>query len=61
MNDLWQLRVNPKGQLEWMELNATGQPPFPRSRHVMEALPSRELVLLFGGRSVQAATVLSDM
>ena len=59
--DLWHLAVNVKGVPEWKELSPTGTPPFPRSRHTMEAVPTRGLALLFGGRSVQAHTVLSDM
>ena len=61
LSDLWRLAQNSKGALEWREVQATGAAPFPRSRHTMEAVANRGLVLLFGGRSVQASTVLSDM
>ena len=60
LNDLWRLQLNAKGLMEWMELEPTGSIPFPRSRHSFEAVPKRGLCLLFGGRSVQAATVLND-
>jgi hypothetical protein len=59
--DLWKLALNPKGQLQWMELEAAGTPPFPRSRHTMEPVPTRGLALLFGGRAVHAHTCLGDM
>ena len=61
LSELWQLSLNSKGLLEWRELEPTGALPFPRSRHTMEAVGSRGLALLFGGRSVHASTVLSDM
>lgn len=60
LSDLWKLGINGKGALEWAEVHPTGATPFPRSRHTMEAVPSRGLALLFGGRSVHAATVLND-
>lgn len=61
LSDLWKLQVNAKGLFEWRELQPTGAIPFPRSRHTFDAVPSRGLCILFGGRSVKAATVLSDL
>ena len=61
LNDLWKLSIGPKGLLEWAELSTTGSAPFPRSRHVFEAVGARKLALLFGGRSVHASVALGDL
>ena len=46
LNDLWRLALNAKGVLEWVMLEPSGQAPYPRSRHTMEAVPTRGLAIV---------------